>query len=435
MGSHRPLPARRYPGLLVAQARAPVLDLAAPGAGSSSSSKTASEEKDANSKMIKPFCFSIACGRRHSAVSTFSGSAFAWGRDVALPSPPPEEAQEGLEAWHAWRVTQQARATTFDRPRRLALARRSGIATEPLGLDEVDAVRCGGALGDGLADNGNSGSISSSSNSQGKHSPGVMQLSATPSATLLKLEDGRMVCAGGWAAHEAQLPERVAEAEEAMQRQSQLPPLRKVARGFCFNVALSLDGRVFVCRHSGLFPSGTTERVPKDPYSALPDHEVAVDVAVGEGHIVALTQSGRVWTFGWQQRSALGRGCELTLVCAGTPAPVDGLENIVQIGAGSTYTVCLDSIGSVWMFGEGPCIAGAFGDPCAVYHPRCIPGNLFGGRSVLSVGCGDGHVLALTAWDPHHCLLQPGAWYTESIQNRANDPCDTDAVILGEWTP
>merc|ERR1712063_406 len=70
---------------------------------------------------------------------------------------------------------------------------------------------------------------------------GVVQVAATPSATVLRLEDGRMVCAGGWVAHEAQLPERVAEAEEAMQRQPRLPPLRKVARGFCFNVALSQD--------------------------------------------------------------------------------------------------------------------------------------------------------------------------------------------------
>merc|ERR1712125_129134 len=137
------------------------------------------------------------------------------------------------------------------------------------------------------------------------------------------------------------------------------------------------------------------------------------DVAVGEGHIVVLTDRGRVWTFGWQQRSPLGRGSQLTLSLASTPALIDDLEDVVQIGAGSTYSLCLDSRGCLWIFGEGPCVAGAFENHCALFKPRRVPAKLFGGQNVLSVSCGDGHVLALTAWDPHNCLIQPGAWYID----------------------
>lgn len=441
----RPVPARRYPSLLVSQARMPVAQSVAPAVfegpqgaeAPSSRPQTPSTSSTggglAGGRLERPFCFTIACGRRHSAVATFGGAAYAWGRDVALPAPPPAEARENFDSWHAWRATQQSRVTTCDRPRRLALGRPPappGRAApgeedqEPLGHDEHD---------DDVGQREQQGEeLGGSAPAPTSH---VSGLHATPSATLLKLEDGRTVCAGGWAAHEAQLPERLAEAEETMQRRSQLPPLRKIARGFCFNVALSQDGRIFVWRHSGLFPTGATERVPRDPWTPLPPGEFAVDIAVGEGHIVALTARGQVWTFGWQQRSALGRGPRLTLNCAGTPAPVPGLEDIVQIGAGASYTVCLDSMGSVWMFGEGPCVVGAFNDPKAIYEPCCIPDSVFGGRAVLSICCGDGHILALAAWDPHRCLLQPGAWYAELGSSHNGEAGDAQDVVLGEWTP
>ena len=48
----------------------------------------------AGGRLERPFCFTIACGRRHSAVATFGGAAYAWGRDVALPAPPPAEARK-----------------------------------------------------------------------------------------------------------------------------------------------------------------------------------------------------------------------------------------------------------------------------------------------------------------------------------------------------
>jgi len=107
----------------------------------------------------------------------------------------------------------------------------------------------------------------------------------------------------------------------------------------------------------------------------------------------------------------------------------------VQIGAGTTFTLCLDDRGSLWMFGEGPCVAGAFGSPSAVHEPRPIPAEALGGRSVLAASCGDGHVLLLTAWDPHHCLLQPGAWYAEGVGRRSSGCVGVEDVVLGEWTP
>lgn len=344
-------------------------------------------------------CFSIASGRRHCAVATFAEEVFAWGRDVALPAQPPPEIR-GLDLLQAWRTSSQARAATCDRPRCL---RFRGSPTQP-------------------------------QNFLSRHGE---VLFATPSATSLRLPDGRLVLTGGWPS------EDLAEGGHGARRRFSgpisealrdgLPTLRQVARGFCFNVALSEDGQVFVWRHSGLFPTGSTERVPRDPYSALPADVVAVDVAVGEGHVVVLTSTGQVWSFGWQCRSALGRGNSLTLACAGSPARIPGLKDIVQIGAGATYSIALDVRGVLWMFGEGPCMAGAFGDPSAFHEPKPAPSSAFGGHRVLAAACGDGHVLVLTAWDPQGVLVQPGSWVIERALVRPGEDDPSSNVVIAEF--
>merc|ERR1740121_2862077 len=53
------------------------------------------------------------------------------------------------------------------------------------------------------------------------------------------------------------------------------------------------------------------------------------------------------------------------------------------------------------MFGEGPCVTGAFNDsPSPVCEPRRVPRETFGGRRVLAAACGDGHVVALRPGTP-----------------------------------
>lgn len=363
--------------------------------------------------LSRPYVRAIACGRRHSAAVTFGGSVYVWGRDVVPVLPPPEEALAGLEAWHAWRVTQGRSTTSSDRPRRLLLGRAQ--PTSPSNRPDSRA---------GLP------------HDAGDPEPmEVVGLSATSSATLLRLRGGQTVCTGGWTAQEAQLPERITEAMEARRRAPRLPALRKITRGFCFNVALSRDGRVFIWRHSGLVPTGIIDTVPLEPTSILPGGDLAADIAVGEGHVLVLTEAGRVWSFGWRQLSALGRGARLTTAAAIVPSPISGLERVVQIAAGATYSLCVDVEGSLWLFGEGPCITGCFNNPTAVNEPRRVPACVFGGRCVLAAACGDGHVLALTAWDPCRRLLQPGAWFADGDAcNHAEVDGVQDAVV-GEWTP
>jgi alpha-tubulin suppressor-like RCC1 family protein len=200
----------------------------------------------------------------------------------------------------------------------------------------------------------------------------------------------------------------------AAQFPAELPPLRKALRlrSFASNVALTLDGRVFVWRVAGLMTSNNGSKLNEEPTSMLPPDEVAVDIAAGEGHVVVLTECGRVWTFGWRPFSALGRPMGPNAESSLVAAPVPGIERAVQVDAGASFTMVLDALGQLWLFGEGPCIIGCFGDPHALYEPRRVPAKTFGGRRVLAASCGEGHVLVLTAYDPSCRLPQPGAWFS-----------------------
>jgi len=131
-----------------------------------------------------------------------------------------------------------------------------------------------------------------------------------------------------------------------------------------------------------------------------------VDIVVGEAHALILTERGRVWSIGGRHRAALGRG---TKVAGGPSAVVPGVERIVQISAGAMFSMCLDIDGRLWLFGEGPCLIGCFNDSAPVYEPKAVPAAAFGGRRILSIASGDGHILVLATWDPDGRLPLAGS--------------------------
>lgn len=364
----------------------------------------------------------IRCGRRHSALSCFSEGVFVWGRDVVPPTPSQEEVIIGF-----LRRT-RSRAMAWDRPQLLA---EPPPPSPPAPPATPPASPTAGA---------NEGSAPVEGNGGGGGSSMPRPAAAPPPVLTPQLADTLLQLAGGWVQPETSAPtpprdvgpppERDAPergAEPLAPVPSSLPPLRKLVRSVSFNVAMTLDGRCFVWRDPGLLAIDMALRVGTEPRALLPPEELAVDVAVGEGHLAVLTERGRVWTFGWRHRSALGRGPRPVTEAAGVAAPVPGLERIVQIGAGATYTLALDALGVIWLFGEGPCIIGCFNDPLALHEPRRVPSSTFGGRRVLAASCGEGHVLVLTAWDPCCRLPQPGAWY--NVTPRSKSAVEGDAVL------
>lgn len=286
----------------------------------------------------------ISCGARHAAVSTFTCSVYAWGRDVVPPNRSIDEAPA------TFLRRGRNRTVAWDRPRRV-----------------VD-----------------------------------------PDIASPRLRDTLLILAGGWVLPKLDIQAAMEDGTDlspGRSRTPELPPIRKIIRKVSFTIGLAFDGQCFIW-------GGLPNRVSRRPKALLPTSEVVVDIAAGDDHVVILTERGQVWTYGWRHRAALGRGPR-PVTLNGKAVQVAGLDRIVQIGAGATFSICVDMHGCLWMFGEGHCTTGCFGDPLSVYQPRRVPQTVFGGRRVLSAGCGEGHLLILTAWDPLSRFPQPGAWFSK----------------------
>jgi alpha-tubulin suppressor-like RCC1 family protein len=74
-----------------------------------------------------------------------------------------------------------------------------------------------------------------------------------------------------------------------------------------------------------------------------------VQVASGVSHVMALTEDGRVWTWGHNASGALGQGDTLQNA---KPAALASLPPIQAIDAGHDHSMALDRDGQVWVWGE-----------------------------------------------------------------------------------
>jgi hypothetical protein len=75
-----------------------------------------------------------------------------------------------------------------------------------------------------------------------------------------------------------------------------------------------------------------------------------VDVASGQSHTLALDSSGTVWAFGANDVGQLGNGT--TGVGSAAPVQVQGLSNIVKVGAGQKSSLALRGDGALFGWGQ-----------------------------------------------------------------------------------
>jgi hypothetical protein len=78
--------------------------------------------------------------------------------------------------------------------------------------------------------------------------------------------------------------------------------------------------------------------------------ETIIDAAVGPNHIMALTQSGAVYAFGYNRHGQLGT--DNTDDILDTPVVVAGIDHVSAITAGGDFSVGLKTDGTVWAWGK-----------------------------------------------------------------------------------
>ncbi|HEY1083558.1 MAG TPA: choice-of-anchor D domain-containing protein, partial [Prosthecobacter sp.] len=189
-----------------------------------------------------------------------------------------------------------------------------------------------------------------------------------------------------------------------------------VASGGTHTLALATDGRVYAWgrnAESQLGDASTTARstpvaVDVSASSAL-NGKTVVAIAAGNNHSLALTTEGKVYA--WGSATSGGLGDNQSTTNRNRPVAVlDGAISftskiIVDIAAGTNFSLAMDSTGKVYSWGVGT--TGQLGDntivsksvPVAVdtTTPIGLVANPLNGKTVVAISAGAVHAAALTS--------------------------------------
>ena len=132
------------------------------------------------------------------------------------------------------------------------------------------------------------------------------------------------------------------------------------------------------------------------PATSFNDERVVM-LAAGFSHTVALSEEGRVYTWGRGGSGQLGHnywGNETA------PRLVDpgrfGDKKVVFVSAGGYHTLALTSREQLFTWGEGFSYQLGHGNNCNKLVPTLVGAEAFGGSTALTAACGRSHTLVVT---------------------------------------
>ncbi|XP_054718760.1 RCC1 domain-containing protein 1-like [Uloborus diversus] len=171
--------------------------------------------------------------------------------------------------------------------------------------------------------------------------------------------------------------------------------VQQVCVGDVISCALSSDGEVFSVCFDEKFPS-----------NLLPMRWIICEVACGKEHVLLLSDSGQVISFGNGSRGQLGHG---NIENIDAPKLLESLDGIVvkNIAAGGWHSAAISGEGDLYMWGWNE--SGQLGFPCNEVHEHilpkeeieticCLPKFLEfqNDNNVLKVSCGSRHTACIT---------------------------------------
>ncbi len=99
----------------------------------------------------------------------------------------------------------------------------------------------------------------------------------------------------------------------------------------------------------------------------------SMQIALGDGFVVALAQDGTIWTWG-DNKGALGHGASWSTEKSRKPAQIIGLTGIVQVQAAGHSAYALDDQGSLWCWGDNDRGQLGLGDKTRRHTPAKLQG-------------------------------------------------------------
>jgi len=177
--------------------------------------------------------------------------------------------------------------------------------------------------------------------------------------------------------------------------------VKEVSCGETHNVALSADGSVYVWGldvegQLGLGPSGH-RAAPAQVGGPLAEQKAtAVSCSIGPGgpgHSAAITSDGNLYTWGMGRDGQLGHGdTEPRLEPILVSALAD--KTVVAVSCGATHTAALTDEGRVYTWGGGVSGQLGHGDKLQQLEPTLV-GGVLEHKKVVAVSCGGFHTMVL----------------------------------------
>ncbi|KAL5252247.1 hypothetical protein ACHWQZ_G015137 [Mnemiopsis leidyi] len=176
-------------------------------------------------------------------------------------------------------------------------------------------------------------------------------------------------------------------------------------------LALTRDGAVYTWGDGDYGKLGhgntSTQKTPKLLLGPL-SGKVVVNVSAGYRHSACVCEDGTLWTWGEGDYGRLGHGDTLS---RDSPKCVIDINNVGQVSCGSSHTLAVSKDGrTTWSFGGGDNGKLGHGDTARVFRPKVI--EALSGVVVTKLTCGSQFSMALTAiaqvytWGSGPCLGQ-----------------------------
>ncbi|KAK4576639.1 hypothetical protein RGQ29_027262 [Quercus rubra] len=160
-------------------------------------------------------------------------------------------------------------------------------------------------------------------------------------------------------------------------------PCKQVAAGLNFTVFLTRQGQVYTCgsnTHGQLGHGDTLDRPTPKIVEVLEGVGSVVQIAAGPSYVLAVTDSGAVYSFGSGSNFCLGHGEQHGEF---QPRAIQTFRrkgiHVVRVSAGDEHAVALDSSGLVYTWGKGYCGALGHGDEADKTTPallNCLKSHL-----------------------------------------------------------
>ncbi|RDD44049.1 E3 ubiquitin-protein ligase HERC2 [Trichoplax sp. H2] len=166
--------------------------------------------------------------------------------------------------------------------------------------------------------------------------------------------------------------------------------------------AITNQGKLYTWGYGGLGCLGHgNSKTCLEPtlVEALAD-KVVIDVACGsanQNHTVAVTSDDKVWSWGDPAGGKLGRIINSTKPCT-LPGVIDGLLNksVHRVICGSAFTLALTTSGSLYSWGHGSHYHSQHGIVGSVERPKIV--DVLKDKRVIAIAAGSLHWLACTIY-------------------------------------